>query len=277
MVKNVRQRKGGAQEGVDDVDASLEADGDGPRGGPLQRPLLIFLSVVQFCCLLGYGGVGYHKWQWSHVLRVTDDNLMGHVANHTNGTVVYFHSQSCVSCKTLTPEYLKAAQELYPWNVPLAMARLDEVPEAAARFLVRRVPTLLLFKRGRLISEIPDAARTAETLVAYVNVTRQPAMVLFQNRSELEDSLADLRSMIQAKVPPIIVGFHGHPGVQDALEVAAERSRGKTVFIFVEEAKPSDPPIKALYRSADKDLDYKGRVGPEAVDAWVQGQIERVS
>ena len=51
-------------------------------------------------------------------------------------------------CKTLAPEYAKAAKTLATWNPPQYVAKVDatENKEVAARFEVKGFPTLHFFR-----------------------------------------------------------------------------------------------------------------------------------
>lgn len=65
----------------------------------------------------------------------------------------------CGPCRSMAPQFEKAAQMLEP-NVRLLKLNSDEQPAISARYDIRSIPTMLLFKGGKL------AARTAGAMDA---------------------------------------------------------------------------------------------------------------
>ena len=94
------------------------------------------------------------------------------IANFRGGPVlVNIWATWCGPCKAMAPVLAQAAQELEP-RLRVAKLETDGVPEIAARFAVRSIPTLILFEGGR------EVARTAG------------AMPLSQLKAWLEPRLA---------------------------------------------------------------------------------------
>ena len=67
-----------------------------------------------------------------------------------NGVVlVDFWAQWCAPCRRLSPTVDQIAEE-YNGKLTVAKMDIDENPSTPMRFMVRGIPTLLLFKNGEL-------------------------------------------------------------------------------------------------------------------------------
>mmetsp|Transcript_26864 Transcript_26864/g.72884 ORF Transcript_26864/g.72884 Transcript_26864/m.72884 type:complete len:294 (-) Transcript_26864:165-1046(-) len=209
-----------------------------------------------------------------HVL--TDDSLPSFVATMSNGTLLNFHSTACSHCRQLAPEFEAAAKELQAaGSAPLAFVDVSTAPKAAERYGVFRYPTMLWFRHGEAVLELPPTVRQADKIVDYVRWASQPAVVAFESRAELEDSLPQLREALGASSPPLVCGFGSRFGARAALEASAERLRGKTIFVFTEEAQDGDPALRAYYADASLDQDFMGKLDQEAAHTWVKGLVKK--
>jgi thioredoxin 2 len=65
--------------------------------------------------------------------------------------LVDFWAPWCDPCKAMAPQFEKAAQRLEP-AIRLGKLNTDEEQELAARFAVRGIPTMILFRHGREIA-----------------------------------------------------------------------------------------------------------------------------
>lgn len=65
-------------------------------------------------------------------------------------TLVDFSAEWCCPCKMLAPE-LKKLASLTGDNANIIKVDVDKNPEAAAKYGIRSVPTLMLFKSGNLL------------------------------------------------------------------------------------------------------------------------------
>jgi len=83
---------------------------------------------------------------------LTDSNFDQEVRNGV--TLVDFWAEWCGPCRRIAPIVEQLAGE-YDGRATIAKLNVDENPNIPGRFMIRGIPTLLLFKNGQL----------AETLV----------------------------------------------------------------------------------------------------------------
>ena len=79
----------------------------------------------------------------------TDTDFDRHVLARTGVTVIDFWSASCVPCKQMARLLQQVASEVSP-DVLIGQVDADNNPALVARYKVRSLPTLLLFKDGAL-------------------------------------------------------------------------------------------------------------------------------
>jgi thioredoxin 1 len=86
------------------------------------------------------------------------------VATRTGVTLVDFWAPWCGPCRMQTPVLEHLANRLGN-RARIAKVNVDEAPELAGRFQITGIPTLLLFKEGRLVRQFVGL-QSAAVLVA---------------------------------------------------------------------------------------------------------------
>jgi len=89
----------------------------------------------------------------ANIVTVTEGNFPDEVINSATPVVVYFWAEWCGPCKMLGPVLYELAGE-YSGRVKIAKLNIDEHQQLAITYGINSIPTLLLFKGGRVNEQI---------------------------------------------------------------------------------------------------------------------------
>ncbi|NLU24312.1 MAG: thioredoxin [Clostridiales bacterium] len=85
------------------------------------------------------------------VIKITKDNFQSEVVESTKPVLVDFWATWCGPCKMLSPVVDEIAEETQIAKV--GKINVDEEPELAMQFGVMSIPTLILFKNGKVAAQ----------------------------------------------------------------------------------------------------------------------------
>ena len=88
-----------------------------------------------------------------HPVAVSDASFAGEVLQSTQPVLVDFWAPWCGPCKAIAPILEEIAGEL-DGKLTIAKVNVDENEAIGAEYGVRAIPTMLLFKGGKVVEQI---------------------------------------------------------------------------------------------------------------------------
>lgn len=99
---------------------------------------------------------------------VTDNNFEAEVLKSVEPVLVDFHATWCGPCKAMAPALDQIATEL-AGKVKVVKVDVDANPKVTGEYGIRAMPTLLLFKGGKVAAQHTGAIVQKKKLEEWIN------------------------------------------------------------------------------------------------------------
>ena len=99
--------------------------------------------------------------------KTTDATFEADVLKSHDPVVVDFWAEWCGPCKMIGPALEEIGKDMHG-KVKIVKLNIDENPEVAGKLGIRSIPTLMLFKDGKLAAQKVGAAPKSE-MVKWIN------------------------------------------------------------------------------------------------------------
>ena len=94
------------------------------------------------------------------LVELTDRSFPEEVLAAERPVLVDFHAAWCGPCRLVSP-VVEAVAEAHAGRLKVGKLDVDANPETAARYGVRAIPTILIFRGGQVIDRVVGAAPRA--------------------------------------------------------------------------------------------------------------------
>ena len=91
-----------------------------------------------------------------HMLTFTDGNFEAEVLKSSTPVLIDFWAQWCAPCRAIAP-MVEAIAKDYSGKLKVGKLDIDSNPKVPTQFDVRSIPTILVFKDGKVVGQIVGA------------------------------------------------------------------------------------------------------------------------
>ena len=87
-----------------------------------------------------------------NLLQVTDETFENEILQNQTPSLVDFWAAWCGPCRAIAP-VIEELAESYSGKVTVAKMNVDENPKTPGKYGIRAIPTLIIFKGGKLLDQ----------------------------------------------------------------------------------------------------------------------------
>ena len=101
-----------------------------------------------------------------NIAEVTDDNFQKEILESSTPVLVDFWAPWCGPCKAIAPTVEELAVQ-FEGQIKINKLNVDDNPKTPGQYGIRAIPTLILFKGGKVVEQITGAVSksTLETAI----------------------------------------------------------------------------------------------------------------
>lgn len=209
-----------------------------------------------------------------HVLVLDDDTYEAEIAKH-DMLLVEFYAPWCGHCKSLEPEYKKAAATLMAQDPPIFIAKVDATvaTKMAEKYGIQGFPTLKLFKGSVEPDAIADfdGGRTADEIVKWMVKKSGPSVRVVETAAELEE-LKSNNDVVVVAYMDAVDGEH-----KQIMEKVADKDEN-SVYVATaskELTEGKTTPDVTLFKNFDEGVnEYDGEFTVEDITTFVKANAK---
>ena len=86
-------------------------------------------------------------------VNVTDKNFKQEILQSNISVLVDFWAEWCAPCHMVTPIVEEIARE-YQGKLKVCKVNVDEAPDTASKYDIMGIPTLAIFKNGKIVDKV---------------------------------------------------------------------------------------------------------------------------
>lgn len=200
----------------------------------------------------------------SAVVKLTSEGFVDFIKENPLALVEFF-APWCGHCKTLGPQFVKAADVLQEKDIPLAQVDCTEEQELCMSQGIRGYPSLKTFKDHDV--ENPkdyEGARSAEAIINYMLKQTQPVVQVVDSQEALEE-------VVGSATLPVVIS-NGAAAVNETFYKAANKHADDYSFVTFPEAKSElslqlpGVPEAIVYNGDAKKIEES----PELLEEWLK-------